>query len=237
MKNSLKKIRYFIYKKLLHPIAFFILSKNIKDKSFTIFSNDCYGGEIYYWLQLPYNTPFVGLMLMIPCYIKFLKNPKYYLDQELLFIENSKYEEINLNRKVKKYPIALLDDIEIHFLHYNSPQEAKQKWERRKKRINWHNIKVKLAMDKDYASEEHLYEFEKLNFMAKVSFSKYAYNFSASNIVIPSYVNDAVVLFRESIKYFDLVKWINTNTPQKRTSFISKLNGYMLYTLLKKVKM
>ena len=38
---------------------------------------------------------FVGLMLMAPCYIKFLDNPKNYLSSKLTFIEESKYFEMN----------------------------------------------------------------------------------------------------------------------------------------------
>lgn len=236
MKQLLRKIRYFVYKKVFNPIGYFILDKSISDKSFTIFSNDCYGGEIYYWLKLPYNTPFVGLMLMVPCYIKFLKNPQFYFAQELLFIEDSKYKDINQGRKKKKYPIGLLSDIEVHFLHYNSLEDAKLKWERRKQRINWKNIKVKFAMDKDYASEEHLYEFEKLTYSAKVSFSKIEYKFSTSNIVIPSYSPDALRLFRESLLYFDLSIWLNTNKIKYYSTLLGRIKGLLLYSLLKKVR-
>lgn len=36
--------------------------------------------------------------------------------------------------------IGKLDDIEVVFLHYKSEEEAYQKWNRRKKRINYNNL-------------------------------------------------------------------------------------------------
>lgn len=58
-----------------------------------------------------------------------LKNIKYYLsgDISLQFVKESKYLEDFDNR----YPIALLDDVELHFLHYADETEARQKWDRR----------------------------------------------------------------------------------------------------------
>lgn len=45
------------------------------------------------------------------------------------FIQESIYP------KTKKhwYPIGKLDDIEVHFSHYDSQEEAMEKWTRRKK--------------------------------------------------------------------------------------------------------
>lgn len=36
----------------------------------------------------------------------------------------------------EKYPIGTLDDIKIFFMHYDSCEDALQKWEDRKKRVN-----------------------------------------------------------------------------------------------------
>src|ERR1700733_1243073 len=100
----------------------------------SIISNDCFGGEVYRSLDIPYNTPFIGLMLMAPCYITLLMNLEYYLDQDLSFIQVSKYELVNIMLKEKGYfPIATIGkEIEIQFLHYESEMEARQKWEKRK---------------------------------------------------------------------------------------------------------
>ena len=54
-----------------------------------------------------------------------LKNLKHYLsgDIPLKFVKESKYIKDFDNA----YPLALLDDIELHFLHYADEEEATQK--------------------------------------------------------------------------------------------------------------
>lgn len=37
-------------------------------------------------------------------------------------------------------PIGLIDDVEVVFLHYKTFDEAVEKWNRRKSRINWDNL-------------------------------------------------------------------------------------------------
>ena len=84
-------------------------------------------------------SPTIGLYFYAEDYVKFCSKLEYYLEQELKFIdasESSHTEDV----KKKKCPIGKLDDIEIVFLHYKSEEEAFQKWERRKERINMKNI-------------------------------------------------------------------------------------------------
>lgn len=64
-----------------------------QNRDFVIVSNNCWGAEIYKRLELEYNTPFVGLMIYGPDYIKLLENFDYYIDRELSFISVSKWLE------------------------------------------------------------------------------------------------------------------------------------------------
>ncbi len=100
--------------------------RRLLHNEFVIISNNCWGGQVYQWFQKPYQTPFVGLFLYGPCYMKFLRDIDYYLASELVFIQASKYK-----KRPKTYPIGVLDDIEIHFTHYKSEEEALEKWMRR----------------------------------------------------------------------------------------------------------
>src|SRR5688572_22103122 len=92
----------------------------LQNKDFTIISNNCWGGIIYQDLQLPYLSPTVNLYMFIPCYIKFLENLEFYLNKKLDFTEESKYNQANINKIRKWYPIGKLDDIELHFIHYDN---------------------------------------------------------------------------------------------------------------------
>lgn len=105
LKNKLKPIVY--------PIINFIPRRRLKNKNFTIICDNCWAGKVYQELGLPYQTPFVGMFVFSPDYIKMLKNLKHYLSGNipLKFVKESKYIKDFDNA----YPLALLDDIELHF--------------------------------------------------------------------------------------------------------------------------
>lgn len=64
----------------------------------------------------------------------------------------------------------MLADIEIRFNHYKTFEEAVEKWEERKRRINWDNLYV-MAIDGDNCSEESLQRFDALPYKHKVQVS------------------------------------------------------------------
>ena len=68
--------------------------KKLKNKNFSIISNNCFGGIIYRNNHLLYNSPTCGLFFMAPEYIKFIYNIRKYINDveiEEVKIENSKY--------------------------------------------------------------------------------------------------------------------------------------------------
>lgn len=159
--------------------------KKIAGTDFTIISNNCWGGMIYESYGLPKNSPTIGLFFMPDDYINFLRNLKEYLQIELVFIqpENSKYKKIlSDDKRFGNYPIGKLqlndeESIEVFFLHYYSEEEAKQKWERRKERINWEHILFKFN-DQNGCTEKHIREFSSLPYKHKICFvaQDYKYN-------------------------------------------------------------
>jgi uncharacterized protein (DUF1919 family) len=185
----------------------------------TIISNDCFGGEIYRALNVKYNTPFIGLMLMAPCYISLLKDLKYYLSQDLEFTTVSKYPSINnLLDKRGYFPIARINgDIEIQFLHYESEKDAVEKWEERKKRMDFDNLLVKFDYSKDYANLDLLKEFLALDFKRKLAVGAKQSDVPrrSSLVAIPEYSTDGAVLFRLSLRYIDYEMLLNKNELHK----------------------
>lgn len=195
-------------------------------EDFVIVSKNCWGGQFYKWMDKPYNTPFVGLFLCGPCYIKLLNNFDFYLKQELKFVEKSKYKT---NIK-KEYPIALLDDIEIHFQHYENKEEAIEKWNRRKERLlgykNRDNFYFTIC-DRRGATDEIIKEFHSLPYKNKVSFGLNKIDGLTATQHIKVYdnpngklteVHNGKKLFKLTFLYFDLINWINTGAI-KRTRF------------------
>lgn len=142
----------------------------LADKQFSVISNNCWGGFVYQYYDMPYLSPFAGLFIFAEDYIRFLNDLKGYLREELVFIDPnlSRYRQwASQDPAFGKYPIALLRDIEIHFLHYHSQEEAHEKWVRRVKRINFDDLLIKFS-DRDGCTEDMIAQFDKLDFPKKV---------------------------------------------------------------------
>lgn len=187
--------------------------KQIKNKEFTIICNNCWAGHIYQKLNIPYLTPTVGLFFYAPCYIKFLECLEFYLKENLVFISSSKYERANEKRKSKWYPIAKLDDIEIHFLHYETDEEADKKWNNRKARINRENLLV-VGSERDLCDESIIRRFQKLPYKNKVFFTAKKYDDDEFLVHIKDYekqgfIGDIYAENEKIHKYFNVFKWLN----------------------------
>lgn len=147
--------------------------KKINNTDFTIISNNCWGGFIYQSYGIPYNTPTIGMFFMAEDYIRFISKMKEYLKNKLEFIEPKKshsYELIKNKGDFGTYPIGCLGDIEIHFLHYKTPEEAREKWTRRTKRINYNKILYKFN-DQNACSEDLLKKFSEMPLKNKICFT------------------------------------------------------------------
>jgi uncharacterized protein (DUF1919 family) len=187
--------------------------KRLTNKDFTIISDNCWGGQVYHDLNLEYRTPFVGLFIFASDYIRMLKNLEFYLTQPLTFSRESKFKDMENHN----YPLGLLGDVELHFLHYKDEAEARTKWERRVKRINWDNLFIKM-FDANGCNEELLREFDSLDFKHKVCFTAKEYKDLQSNVWFHEFKNTPKVepelkLYK---KYFDAVEWLNNGIILRR---------------------
>lgn len=214
------RLEIFIKRKIRHYFGTYFQKDDqarLENKNFVIISRNCWGGQAYQWLGIPYNTPFVGLFLFGPCYMKLLRDFDAYMQMELDFCKTSKYEEAYCD-----YPIGLLGDVEIHFQHYKDKEEAREKWLRRRDRMltftNKDNYFFTIC-DRRRTSAEDILEFHKMNFKHKLSFSFYKIQ-DLSKIRHIRFIKDprkkkgvpsnGKKRFKLTFLYFDLVKWLNT---------------------------
>ena len=205
--------------------------KKTDNHKFSIISNDCWGAEIYKLLDRPFNTPFIGLMLMGPCYIKLLGNLEHNIKLPLVFKKESKYEEMQVIKAGENFPLAVLGntDIEIHFLHYKTKEEAIEKWTKRVNRIDWDNLFIKYDCGKDYGSADTVNSFLKLNFPNKLLFGKE--NFGINEvIVIKEYPKNAVKQFRSCFLSFNPIGWLKGEVIYKNK--IERFIGKMAFKYL-----
>lgn len=197
-----------------------LLRHRVKDRSFSIISNNCLGGTIYQQLNLEYSSPFVGLFLYPACYIELLENLPSLIRLPLQFAEESKYSMANEARRINNdYPIGLIDKrIEIHFIHYTSKLEAKEKWERRLARLDLNNLRV-LMTERELCSSRHIERFDHLAFKHKICFSS-SFRPTLSSVIWIKECNDwpyVTDLMKYRFLYkrrFDLADWLNGGTGQ-----------------------
>lgn len=144
------------YRVLQVPHLDFTSYIELKESRISIISNNCWGGVIYRTLGMECLSPFKNLSLEEEDYLKLLKNFKYYMGCNPVFLEYS----YNKNSKME-YPVMLLDDVKLHCNHDTNPEEAATKWNRRKAKLNYDNLFVEMytenreTMEKFLALEEY----------------------------------------------------------------------------------
>ena len=92
-------------------------------------------------------------------FIKFCENLEYYINCEIKPVEQNKFD----------YPVAQIDDILLYCMHYDSFEEVKEKWEERKKRINYDNLFF-IMSERDGCTIEDIINFDNLPYKNKVIF-------------------------------------------------------------------
>lgn len=194
-----------------NPILGKVRQAKLLRKDFTIISNNCWGGHVYRYFNCSYKSPTIGLYFYSPDYVKFVSNLKKYLAIELSFItyEDSKYKEDLIKNGILECPIGVLDDVEIIFLHYKTREEAKEKWERRIKRIVWDNIYFKMS-EQNLCSRNDLETFDNLKSNNKVVFVTKDYHLTSQIIFSKysgkEYIENDTLDFR---KYINLTDFLN----------------------------
>ncbi len=210
----------------MHPIKRQIQAVSTKwdrakynPKDFVIISNNCWGAEVYQRLGVQYNTPFVGLFVCGPDYVKMLNNLEHYLKAGLKFKRSTNFFDT-----LPDYPIGDLDGIEIHFVHYTNEAEAREKWTRRAARMLQEKDRSKYFLkicDRDFADEDVIKAFHKLPYPNKISFgiSKMAEpdHIQVSENENGKCVPDGVILYRKCYQYIDILKWVTTGRKESNT--------------------
>lgn len=127
-------------KSLIKKILYFFKRLFLKHKHFTIISNNCWGGIMYQKFGMKYESPTIGLVIPPDDYNKFISNLEFYLskDVEILNLSDAKHQHLfkALENKHGSLVYGKIHDIEICFLHYETFEVAKEKWDKRVGRIS-----------------------------------------------------------------------------------------------------
>jgi uncharacterized protein (DUF1919 family) len=181
--------------------------KRLTNTNPTIISSNCNGAVILHDLNLKFYTPTVNLFMFPKDFLRFVSNLDKYVsnDAELVHVESP-----------QSYPVGRLIDIEIHFMHYSTFEDAKNKWQERSKRIQHDNIFLMMT-DRDGCTYEDMVNFDKLPYK-KVIFTNKSYPEIKSSFYIRGFENKETVgvlsekknlIGMRYIDEFDYVSFLN----------------------------
>lgn len=120
-RMGLKTIREYRRRKIQKA-----LRARVDNCDVSIFCNNCVGGVIAHDLGLRFNSPTVNLFMSPQDFVKLALEPDYYLGLKKITPIDSGVE----------YPVGILDDITLHFVHYGSFEAARNAWLRRAERTS-----------------------------------------------------------------------------------------------------
>lgn len=191
-----------------HKIYITIKRMRLKNKTMTVFANNCNGGIILHDLGCPFNTPTINTGFYPDHYFKFLSDPEKYLSAEI--------EETGMMDGT--FWFGKLKDINIRIAHYKSFAEAQEAWKRRRNRVDLNNVYIFMT-DKDGCTYEHIKQFDELPYKHKVIFTHKEYPEFASAYYIPGFEDQGEVgilsdwkpqlLRRRWLDDFDYVSFFN----------------------------
>ena len=172
----------------------------------SIITNHCMGGIICHDLGVQFNSPTVNLKILPSDFIKFTENLEEYIGKDIVEVED----------KSVSYPVGMLGDVKLWFVHYKTFEQAVNAWNRRKERINWENIRVMLTV-REECSDDILSRFEKLPYK-KVAFANEEHPsfpsviFANKKNELKGYISDIVNAFGKrgyECGGFDYIKFLN----------------------------
>lgn len=179
----------------------------LTNHSFSIISSNCNGGVITSELGEQFRSPTINMWVSAVDYLKFIKNLNHYINININEVKNN----------FEPYPVGKLDDITLYFMHYHTFEEAANKWNERKKRINYDNLFFMMA-ERNGCTPDMVREFDNLPYKNKVIFTYNEYPDCPSAICVKecSLNGEAAIMTdfvgltgRKYDKYFDYIKWLN----------------------------
>ena len=185
--------------------------ERLKNTDFSLLSSNCNGGVMCHDLGVQFRSQFVNLWMYCNDFVRYLSDLDYY---------NSIDEITFLSREESghDYPVGLIDGMKVFFVHYHSDEEAQQKWNERKKRINKDNLFVMMS-EQNGCTIEDLEAFDQLPYKHKVVFTKKPYESIKSSFYVPGFEEQkeliTILAFKSQFsaeRYYDIfpyVDWLN----------------------------
>ena len=207
----------YVIKKIYNRFLLLLKRLKLKNHNFSLISNNCCGGIIYNSLGERFNSPTINLAFVhITDYLVFLENLEDALKSDVLDVSDI-YDE--------KYPVGRIslaseENIDVHFMHYKSFDQAKQKWNERRERLNFNNLFIFMEAGIE-TTEEIVARFDSLPFENKVIITNKPFAKYKSAYFIDIY--DEYYTWGKLISY--IPKTLRTKRYIDKFNYIKWLNG------------
>ena len=183
--------------------------KRLTNHDFSIICSDCTGGCVCKDLKMQMKSPTRNFYFDAHDYISFCNNLKYYLDLPLTS-DKQQSNTVHLT--------AMCGDIRLYLVHYDSFEQAKAAWKRKKKRVNFSNIFF-LMNDRNGCTEADIKAFDELPYENKVCFTHKQYPQYRSAFYISGSEDDVYLKsltdytpkwrIKRYYDQFDFIAWFN----------------------------
>lgn len=192
--------------------------RRLKNKSISLITNNCIGGIICHDMHLQFLSPTINLYFENSEFITFCTYLEEYLSLPV--------EEYTAH--TKSFPVGVLHgshgDVRIYFMHYDSFDQAKAKWEERKLRVNFGNLYV--IMEAQQCDNTILSKFNDIPYKNKVvltdgnttipSSFPISGHFYANNYWLGKLLEYPQYGLRRYMDEFDYVTFFNTGKITRR---------------------
>lgn len=195
--------------KIVNIVLNLYVRSKIQNYNFSILCSNCIGGVIYNRLGFEFLTPTINLFILQKDFVKLVKNPKWYIKQELEFFEQK-----------WGFPNAMLGDICIYFNHSSDEEHARNDWNRRKRRIVWENLYI-ILYENDGISREDILSLSSVKCKRLIVLTD-----KKQNLDIPyvKYIKPCEKDRANKQVFLDKDFW-GIRTFEKRWDYVSWING------------
>lgn len=201
--------------KLYHKLINRLNRSRLNNLNPSVISSNCMGGVMSHWLGLKFNSPFINLWMTNDDFLTAMEHFDEFIATPLVECHDASVD----------YPVGIgYMDTKVYFMHYKNWDEAIDKWEERKKRIDKNNMAVFLSNFRGVDAESKcdddtvITRFSKLDFKNKIIFVDRPFPQYKNCIYLKDYHPEKGInvfdlnkkdFYRRYIDQFDYVKFLN----------------------------
>lgn len=203
-------------KSLRRHLALRYVRMRLEQPTYTLISDDCWGGRLYAEYEMRCASPFVSMGFTPREFIGFLEHMRE--PGALDIIETSTHDW--------GYPILHTRHARLFGQHYKTAEDFTKRYERRRKLIDWSNLRIKIDLGRRKYQADDIERWNTLRLPNSVAFHpdtpKYREAGIHHGIAVPDWIEDGSHMFQRSCRTFDVIGWLNHGSPRR-----SRTAGYV----------